>query len=190
MAPAGDMFEMGVKVQVLKRGTMFPMRATKLSEIYNSCESIEAIPPAEKAMLEKTVFHASLEEIWEQTKRYFEERDNTKILMAEKNPKYKMALIFRWYLGQSSHWATAGKPERRLDYQIWCGPAMGAFNEWARGSFLEKPASRKVVTVALNLLHGAAVMKRLDAMKCQGLDIETELNPVPIEESELKNNLI
>jgi trans-AT polyketide synthase/acyltransferase/oxidoreductase domain-containing protein len=30
MAPAADMFEMGVKVQVLKRGTMFSMRAAKL----------------------------------------------------------------------------------------------------------------------------------------------------------------
>ena len=30
MAPAADMVEMGVKVQVLKRGTMFPMRAAKL----------------------------------------------------------------------------------------------------------------------------------------------------------------
>lgn len=30
MAPAADMFEMGVKLQVLKRGTMFPMRAAKL----------------------------------------------------------------------------------------------------------------------------------------------------------------
>ena len=29
MAPAADMFEMGVKLQVLKRGTMFPMRAAQ-----------------------------------------------------------------------------------------------------------------------------------------------------------------
>jgi PfaD family protein len=29
MAPAADMFEMGVELQVLKRGTMFPMRAKK-----------------------------------------------------------------------------------------------------------------------------------------------------------------
>jgi NAD(P)H-dependent flavin oxidoreductase YrpB (nitropropane dioxygenase family) len=33
MCPAADMFEMGVKVQVLKRGTMFAMRATKLYEL-------------------------------------------------------------------------------------------------------------------------------------------------------------
>ena len=36
MAPAADMFEMGVKVQVLKRGTMFAMRAAKLYELYRS----------------------------------------------------------------------------------------------------------------------------------------------------------
>ena len=34
MAPSADMFEMGVKVQVLKRGTMFPMRSQKLYETY------------------------------------------------------------------------------------------------------------------------------------------------------------
>ena len=37
MAPAADMFEMGVKVQVLKRGTMFAMRAAKLYELYRTC---------------------------------------------------------------------------------------------------------------------------------------------------------
>jgi trans-AT polyketide synthase/acyltransferase/oxidoreductase domain-containing protein len=30
-----------------------------------------------------------------------------------------------------------GDETRRMDYQIWCGPAMGAFNDWVRGSFLE-----------------------------------------------------
>ena len=35
MAPAADMFEMGVKVQVLKKGTLFPMRAQKLYELYH-----------------------------------------------------------------------------------------------------------------------------------------------------------
>ena len=56
-----------------------------------------------------------------------------------------MALVFRWYLGLSSRWANAGEPSRQLDYQVWCGPAMGAFNEWAKGSFLEQPQNRTVV---------------------------------------------
>ena len=59
-----------------------------------------------------------------------------------------MALVFRWYLGQSSHWANAGDPARAVDYQVWCGPAMAAFNEWVRGSFLERPEERRVATVA------------------------------------------
>ena len=46
MAPAADMFEMGVQVQVLKKGTFFPMRAQKLYSVYRAYDSIEAIPAA------------------------------------------------------------------------------------------------------------------------------------------------
>src|SRR5205085_3309990 len=58
MAPAADMFEMGVKVQVLKRGTMFAMRAAKLYELYRAHPSLEALPAAERAGLEKNLFRA------------------------------------------------------------------------------------------------------------------------------------
>ena len=44
MAPAGDMFEMGVKVQVLKRGTMFAMRAQKLYELYTRYSCLGRCP--------------------------------------------------------------------------------------------------------------------------------------------------
>jgi len=185
MAPAADMFEMGVKVQVMKRGTMFPMRSAKLYELYNTYDRIENIPSPERAKIEKLFFRASLDEAWNQTCAYFRERDPTQLTRAQKDPRYKMSLIFRWYLGQSSHWAIAGDLSRRIDYQVWCGPSMGAFNEWAKGSFLEDPANRKVVTIALNLLHGAAVIMRLNALKCQGLNLLTELNPIPITESKL-----
>jgi hypothetical protein len=45
---------------------------------------------------------------------------------------------------------------------------MGAFNEWARGSYLDGPAERHVVPVALNLLVGAAALTRLHVLKLQG----------------------
>ena len=139
MAPAADMFEMGVKVQVLKRGTMFPFRATKLYDIYNRYGSLENIPDPEKQVLERDFFRRSCEAEWEQTKDFFQVRDPRQILLAEEDPKHKMALVFRSYLGQSSNWANCGEPTRKIDYQIWCGPAMGAFNEWAKGSYLENP---------------------------------------------------
>jgi trans-AT polyketide synthase/acyltransferase/oxidoreductase domain-containing protein len=90
-----------------------------------------------------------------------------------------MALVFRWYLGQSSRWANAGEPSRRMDYQIWCGPAMGAFNEWTKGTDLAKPENRRVATVANRLLHGAAVMQRLNMLRCQGFPVSAELSPRP-----------
>jgi hypothetical protein len=80
-----------------------------------------------------------------------------------------MALAFRWYLGLSSRWAIAGDDDRKMDFQIWCGPAMGAFNDWVKGSFLEPAQNRTVVQVALNLLEGAATITRAQQLRAFGL---------------------
>ncbi len=179
MAPAADMFEMGVEVQVLKRGTMFAMRGQKLYAIYRACDSLDAIPADERAKLEKDIFRAPLEDVWSQTEAFFRERDPHQIEKAAANPKHKMALVFRWYLGQSSNWANTGVPDRKVDYQVWCGPSMGAFNEWTKGSFLENPKERKVVTVAHNLLLGAAVTTRLNHLRQQGVNLPPTLRATP-----------
>ena len=169
MAPAADMFEMGVNVQVLKRGTMFPFRAAKLYELYREYDKFENIPEKQRTILEHDFFHCSFEEEWNRTKNFFAGTDPKQIKLAEKDPKHKMALVFRSYLGQSPTWATTGDPSRKMDYQIWCGPAIGAFNEWVKGSFLEKYENRKTVTVAMNLLFGAAVATRANWLRCQGV---------------------
>ncbi len=101
-----------------------------------------------------------------------------------------MALVFRWYLGQSPVWANNGVADRKLDYQIWCGPAMGAFNEWVKGSFLEVPAQRKVATVAMNILFGAAVLMRANQLKLQGVSLEDEAElTAPLEINQIKEFL-
>jgi len=169
MAPAADMFEMGVKVQVLKRGTMFPQRAGKLYELYTAYDSFDQIPPQQRASLERDYFRGRFDEEWEKTKAFFSKRDPKQIELGENNPKHKMALVFRSYLGQSSNWSNIGEPTRKIDYQIWCGPAMGAFNQWVKGSFLQKPENRQTVTVALNLLVGAAVSTRVTWLRNQGI---------------------
>jgi trans-AT polyketide synthase/acyltransferase/oxidoreductase domain-containing protein len=190
MAPAADMFELGIKVQVLKRGTMFAMRAARLYELYRAHGGLDELPAAERAALEKNLFRAPLEAIWTQTREFFRKRDPAQVERAERDPKHKMALVFRWYLGLSSRWANAGEPSRRLDYQVWCGPAMGAFNEWARGSFLEKPANRRVAVVALNLLYGAALLLRLNVLRCQGVTVDPAWYRVaPLEPPELARRL-
>jgi hypothetical protein len=62
---------------------------------------------------------------------------------------------------------------------------MGAFNEWARGSFLEDVAQRKVVTIAYNILFGAAVLLRANQLKHQESRFQFDssmLAPLKIEE--------
>ncbi|MCH7909108.1 MAG: PfaD family polyunsaturated fatty acid/polyketide biosynthesis protein [Candidatus Hydrogenedentes bacterium] len=188
-APAADMFEMGVTVQVLKRGTMFPMRATKLHELYRNCASLEDIPTDEREKLEKSVFRASLDEVWTQTRAYFMEHDPRQVERAERDPRHKMALVFRSYLGQSSNWANSGVPDRKMDYQVWCGPAMGAFNEWVKGSYLEASEHREVVTVALNILYGTAVLQRCAQVRRYGIAVSgatTSCTPMPREAVEAR----
>lgn len=190
MAAAGDMFEMGVKVQVLKRGTMFAMRANKLYDLYRAYDSIDALPTSERVVLEKNLFRAPLTQIWEETKAYFEQRNPKQIQKAESDPKYRMALVFRWYLGHSSRWANQGEPSRKIDYQIWCGPAMGAFNEWVRGTFLEKASNRKAVTVAYNILYGTAILMRSNSLRLQGYPLSKEMvQTVPLEADRLRQLL-
>ncbi len=187
MAPAADMFEMGVKVQVLKRGTMFSMRGTKLYDIYRSFDRFEDAPVKQRKLVEDALLKRSFEEEWEHTRSFFLQRDPSQVERAEKNPKHKMALVFRSYLGRASLWAKTGDPERAIDYQIWCGPAMGAFNEWVKGSFLESPGKRHIVTVARNLLYGAAVTMRLNHLSAQGIHLSTQLNTIaPVSEAQIE----
>ncbi len=169
MAPAGDMFEMGVKVQVLKRGTMFSMRAQKLYEIYTRYNAWEEVPPSERERLEKTVFQREFNAVWEECVKFFQERDPQTLERANAHPKDKMALVFRWYLGLSSRWSIRGEKGREIDYQVWCGPSMGAFNDWVKGTYLEAPGSRHVVDIARQILRGCAYLYRVRSLEMQGV---------------------
>jgi len=174
MAPAADMFEMGVKLQVLKRGTMFPLRAQKLYEIYRTYESIDDIPIQEREKLEKQIFRLTLAQVWEKTATYLSQSNPEKLGKALNNPKIKMAAIFRWYLGLSSRWSHSGEKGREVDYQIWCGPAMGSFNDWVRGSYLSESNNRRVVDVANHIMMGSAFLYRIQSLKVQGLQIQDD----------------
>ena len=171
MAPAADMFELGVEVQVLRRGTMFGTRAKKLYDIYKNFDSLQNIPHGEQQILETSFFKEPLQDAWNKTENYWKQRDIREVERATRDEKHKMALLFRSYLGQSSKWAIQGVPERRLDYQIWCGPAMGACNDWLRGSFLEDYQQRSAPQVGLNILEGAMCMQRAQQLRTFGLPI-------------------
>jgi PfaD family protein len=169
---------------------MFPMRAARLYELYRAHGSLDEIPQTEREKLEKTIFRAPLADIWQETRSWFLHREPRQAERGDRDPKHRMALVFRWYLGQAAHWAMDGESSRRIDYQIWCGPAMGAFNEWVAGSFLEQPARRKTVKVAFNILFGAAVLARTNILRGQGIQLAAEdLRVEPLEDTQIKEYL-
>jgi len=175
------MFEEGIKVQVLKKGTMMPMFGNRLIEIYRTYQSLEELPDHILQELEKKILKKTTDDIWKDTKAYFEVHEPSQLILAENDAHHKMALIFRWYLGKSNQWPIDGNKERRTDYQIWCGPSMGAFNEWAKGTFLESLENRAVGQVMLNLLEATACHKRIQIMKSLGIEPEKEYKYTPQE---------
>lgn len=157
-APAGDMFELGAQVQVLKRGVFFPARARKLHELYRRHESLDEIDSETRTLIEGRYFHRSFDEIWQETKAHFLAKDPREVEKAEQNPKHKMALVFRWYFGHSQRAAMAGAEEYRVDYQVHCGPALGAFNNWVRGTEAQSWRKRNVDEIGVRLMDEAAAL--------------------------------
>lgn len=177
--PAPDMFEIGAKVQVLGRGSMYAQRAQRLYDLYKAYDGIAEIPAAERERVEKQIFRRSLDEVWADTRKYWMERDPRQAERGDVDSHHQMALTFRWYLGMTSRWARVGDIDRKRDFQMWCGPAMGGFNEWARGSALAPLPQRTIARVGAALMHGAAALARADLARAQGLAAPSGLDAPP-----------
>jgi hypothetical protein len=68
---------------------------------------------------------------------------------------------------------------------------MAAFNDWVRGTFLERTENRRVATVAVNVLYGAAVLARARIASMQGLRLPAGVpRLVPLEVDEIENRTI
>ncbi len=157
-APAGDMFEVGAKVQVIKKGVFFPARANKLYELYLRHESIDHIDEKTKKQIQERYFKRSFDEVWSETKSYYLKNGRKSLEELESNPKQKMALIFRWYFIHASRLAMAGSSMQKVDYQVHCGPAMGSFNTWVKGSDLEHWENRYVARIAGKIMQETALL--------------------------------
>ena len=181
MAPSADMFELGVKVQVLRKGSLYSQSAARLYRLYRAYREIGEIPAAAVKAFEREIFRRSLAEVEAEVARLFRHEEIRRNCGAPRSDAHhRMALIFRWYLGMSSRWPITGQTDRQLDYQIWCGPAIGAFNEWVSGSFLADLKQRTVAQIGLNLLEGAAIAIRAQQARVHGVDVPAAVfNPRP-----------
>ncbi|AJQ95703.1 PfaD family polyunsaturated fatty acid/polyketide biosynthesis protein [Gynuella sunshinyii] len=176
-APAGDMFELGAKVQVMRRGVFFPVRANKLYDLWRTHNSLDEISAKDRKQIEEKFFGRSFEEVYAETRDYYLRKAPAEIEKAEKNPKHKMALVFRWYFVHSTRLAMRGDQSRSVDFQIHTGPALGAFNQWVKDTELQEWRNRHADILAIRILQGAADI-------LNGLIATTEqVNSQPIVES-------
>jgi trans-AT polyketide synthase/acyltransferase/oxidoreductase domain-containing protein len=156
-APAGDMFEIGAQVQVLKKSVFFPARANKLLSLYRHYDSLDDIPARTRKQLETTFFKKTFDEIWHETSRYFRSVElEHEVVKADANAKHKMALVFRWYFAYCTRIAMEGKGDDRVNYQIQTGPALGSFNRWVKGTELEPWTRRHVDHIAVKIMDATA----------------------------------
>lgn len=156
IVPAGDMFELGAKIQVFKKGLLFPARAKKLYDLYRQYDSLEQLDEQTRAQLEKRYFKRSFTDVFAETKEHYLRVAPEAIARAERVPKQKMALVFRWYFTHTNRLALSGDPAEKVDFQIHCGPALGAFNQWAKGTDLENWRNRHVDEIGRRLMLAAA----------------------------------
>ncbi|MGG2458746.1 ACP S-malonyltransferase [Streptomyces sp. RGM 3693] len=145
LAPAPEMFELGVRAQVVKRGVFLPARAGKLHELWRRHDSLADLDAPTRAQIEEKFLRGPLP---------------AASTAAGGDPKRTMADAFRTYLDRGFHLAQRGEPGRTVDYLIYCGPAMGAFNSWVRGTVLAPWQARHADTVAEHLMAETAALLR------------------------------
>jgi trans-AT polyketide synthase/acyltransferase/oxidoreductase domain-containing protein len=151
------MFETGAKVQVLRKGVFFPGRANRLYELYMRHNSLDEIDSQTRKQIEEKYFRRSFDEVWRETKSYYS-RVDPKFEKQEPSPKQKMALIFKWYFIHTTRLAMRGVEDDKVNYQVHCGPALGAFNQWVKGTALESWRNRHVGDIGERIMNGAAAV--------------------------------
>ncbi|HEY6794250.1 MAG TPA: ACP S-malonyltransferase [Kineosporiaceae bacterium] len=163
-APAGDLFEIGARVQVVRKGTLFAARANKLYQLYRRYSGLESLDVASRRSVQEA-FGRPLDDVWTEVAEYLAGRRPDELARAQEDPRKRMALVFRWYFRHTSRAALNGDADR-VNYQIHCGPAMGSFNRWVRGTDLETWHARHVDVVADRLMRATADLlgRRLAAL--------------------------
>ncbi|MET9760115.1 PfaD family polyunsaturated fatty acid/polyketide biosynthesis protein [Streptomyces sp. NPDC006372] len=157
-APSPDLFELGSKVQVARAGSLFAPRANKLYELYRRYGSLDGLDERTARTLQDSWFGRSFDDIWAEARAHALLTRPDAAVRADQNPRLRMAMVFRWWFIRTTRAALAGDQEGLTDFQIHCGPAMGAFNRFVAGTALEEWRNRHANRVADALMGGAATV--------------------------------
>ncbi len=159
--PDEELFEIGIQAQVLKKGVLFATRANKLYDLYQRYDNLEAIPNDVIELMETKYFKKTLLEVWQIIRQdYIQKGENSQLESIEERPKKKMATVFKYYLQQANQYALKGKIEEKANFQIQTGSALGAFNQWVKGTSLETWQNRHVDQIGIKIMEEAEKLMR------------------------------
>lgn len=155
------LFEMGAKMQVVKKGVFITSRANRLHDVYKMYNSFDEVDDETRSIIEEKYLKARFHEIYEsEIKAKKLPGADEEIAQAEEDPKHKMALVFRWYMERAMMSALEGNEAEKVNYLVPCGPALGAFNRWVKGTELEDWRRRHVDEIAERLMSHADLLLR------------------------------
>lgn len=152
---AGDMFEIGAKAQVVRKNSRHAFRANTLYQLYTHYKSLDDLSATVLRDLETNYFKRPLADVWQLVCDYKRGHNPEQIIEASENPHLKMALIFKWYFAHCGQITHAGDLSEADNFQIFCGPAMGAFNQWVAGTHYAQWQNRHVHELAALLMNAA-----------------------------------
>ncbi len=156
---SGELFELGLKAQVLKKGLFFPTRGNRLYELYRQYNSLNEIDEKSKKLIQSKYLKRSFEEVYDEVKKHLTVEAMKR---ADQDAKYKMALVFKWYFEHGTQLAISGNDEGKVDYHIPCSSALGAFNQWIKETKLESWRNRHVDEL------GKMIMKEAEKLLTNG----------------------
>ena len=106
-------------------------------------------------VIQDRFFNSSVESVDEKLLRYFTMEEINRV---RNNPKREMAMIFKWYLENAVSLALAGQETDTINFQVYCGSCLGAFNQWVAGTGLENWHTRHVDAINKKLIEAAATL--------------------------------
>jgi len=152
-APSGAMFELGSRIQVLKKGLFFPTRAEKLVSLYHQHGAIDLIDEKLSKQIQERYFKRSFDDVLSEIQAETSPQEWEKI---ERTPKYRMGHVIRRYFSDTTRWAMNGDVDHKVDFQIHCGPAQGALNQWLAGTELQDWRNRHADVLGIKILEETA----------------------------------
>lgn len=161
--PSVNDLEIRGQTQVVKKGVFFPPRANKLYDLLKQYNDISDIDIKTKEIIEEKYLSEKIQNILR--------ADELQSSSKKRTPKSDMQALLKFYQNNSVQLAIKGDTSQKVNFNIYCGPALGAFNRWVKGTELEDWNNRHVDVIAKKMMVETEKLlesKRLLVMTNQG----------------------